>query len=216
MTTGALFDEAALHGAEVAALARRVAAIPWFEPMRRDAHLPTRLAAAILRHEVRLGFSGPPRPARILDTAAARAVLLAPAGEGSNRWRRALDEQGQRLHRALRGRPELAQHPLLEWTGEALLLRTAVLPVPQARLRTRLAGPAEGRPPAAVIQCLVDRVLWEVGTAVAWPLGGPTLGPSPFDPLLDIYEEGLYPLDLGGAEIILWNPASGLTAGRGA
>lgn len=85
-------------------------------------------------------------------------------------------------------------------------MRPDALPVSQDELWDRLEGPADDRLSGAALRILVDRVLWELGMMLLWEMVGDLVGPNPYAPLLVIYEEGFYPLDLSPLRARLWAP----------
>ncbi len=207
MSSQLLAEDGWPRSTEVAALVRRIDAINWF---RRDSAVcdpSRRLVSAAAEHTRRLGTSRPQsfsvqQPwegrAGIRDQ---RIDLSRPA------WDALLRPGFDTAHSAIRRTGRAKGHSLVTVSGEALLIRPDALPVEQETLWERLQGPPDDRLPPAAVRTLVDRVLWELGMMVLWEMVGDLVGENPYEPLLPVYEEGLYPLDLTPAgPVLLWAP----------
>jgi len=99
-----------------------------------------------------------------------------------------------------------AGHPLFEVSGAAVLMRDAALPMDLEAIGKTLAGSGRCTLSSSRVEALVRRLVWEMGAIVLWETVGDLLGPNPFLPLLAIYEEGYYPLDLAAEHPLLWAP----------
>jgi len=193
---------------EVATLARRIDAINWFQRDSVVRDPGQRLSDALVEHTRRLGAAAP------------ASVNLRQSGEGRAdirdqhvdlkrpAWDALLRAPFDTARQVIRETGRARGHSLVLVSGEALLIRPEALPIQQETLWNRLQGPRKDRLPETTVSTLVDRVLWELGMAILWEMIGDLVGENPYESLLTVYEEGLYPLDLMPAGAVrLWLPS---------
>lgn len=194
---------------EAAALIRRIAAIRWFPPEWTPPAAP-RVVAALQEHEIRAGLEPIPSQLKLLSGPEGRRMIA--GGEiGLRRatWVLRLQAAVDDASGALRRSRRAEGHPLFQRECEALMIRPAALPVSQPELWRALQGEGTTSLEAPSVRILCDRILWELGAAVAWELAADLLqAENPFAPLIALYEEGIYPLDLCGPRVLLWAPAA--------
>ncbi|MAG58219.1 MAG: hypothetical protein CMJ83_18185 [Planctomycetes bacterium] len=206
MKSPLLTDDGWPRSSEIAALVRRLAAVNWFRRHPHPDPPATRIGHALEEHASRVGFDLV-HDVNVLAPWEGRSALREHEGAlERTQWDAALRERFATLRNAVIESGRAAGHALLMISGEALLMRPEALPLSQDELWTRLEGPADDRLPTSVVRKLVDRVLWETGMMVGWELVADLVGPNPFVPLLTIYEEGFYPLDLRDGTAWLWAP----------
>jgi hypothetical protein len=194
---------------EVAELFRRIAAVRWFPRRWRPPAAP-RVVAALREHEIRTGLDQLPAALELLSGSEGRQLIARGEIDLSRRaWVLRLQAALDGACNALRAGLRAQSHPLFQRESEALMIRPTVLPVSQPALWRALQGEGPHSLEAATVRILIDRILWELGAAAAWELAADLLeAPNPFAPLLTLYEEGIYPLDLNGPRILLWAPAA--------
>lgn len=203
-----LVEDGRPRAAERSAMACRIAAVRWFAPPSGERAPARRVVEAVRDHAERLPLGPPPAGVSVLDGAQGRAwVRRAPETLGRPAWQALLDRRTAEARDALRADDVPGDHPLIVRSGASLLLRPSALPVPIEMLRQGLAGPADDRLPPPLVERLLDRVLWELASLLLWEIVAGRLGPNPFQPLLAIYEEGLYPLAFAADAVLLWHPA---------
>lgn len=192
---------------EVAALVRRVGAIDWFRRAATARDPSHRIARCLADHMQGLGAPAP-TSVDIQRPWEGRADLRGQDIDLSRpTWDGLLQARFEEVCDAIRSSGRARGHSLVVVSGEALLMRPDALPVQQETLWTRLAGPRDDSLPESTVRALVDRVLWELGMMVLWEMVGDLIGDNPYAPLLAIYEEGLYPLDITpGGPARLWAP----------
>ena len=174
---------------------------------RREAG--TRIAAALHEHARRVGIDPEPPDAVVLSGADGRTALRSGKIDVSRHaWDQRLRAPFSAVQKELHDSGRAVGHPLLLPSGEAYLMRPGALPIDQEVLWERIAGPPHDDLPPKIVQVLVDRILWELGVMLTFELVGDRLEtPNPYAPLLTVYEEGLYPLDIGPERALLWAPS---------
>jgi len=204
------------HAGHTAQLLKRAAVIRWFpaQPIQHGA--ATRLADAITAHRKRLGCP-PTDDIRILGAEdGARALLDGEMDVARPSWHRMLAKQFERLRVRALATDRLHKHPLLTVSGEAILVYPDALPISRSEIWNALSRSGNLSLPDRLRGALMDRIIWELGAMILHESAADPTELNPFAPLLSVYEEGLYPLELGpDAEITLWSPAApGLTRTR--
>lgn len=193
----------------VATLARRIAAIDWFAP-RRDDCPPSRIAAVFAGFVGAFSLPGPESLVILPGPAGREALASGRFDDTPMPWRGPLVLAATRVGEVLRQATTVPRRPLLDRTGDAVLVNLAALPIPRFSLMRRLAGPDPRRSlRSPVVTALADRIAWELGAMLAWALAGPALPANPFLTLLALYEEGVVVLDLTKERATLWLPGEG-------
>lgn len=206
MTSPLVIEDGWPRSRETAGLARRIGAVNWFQRTATTRDPTHRIAHALGTHAALLGLDGP-GSVDVMRPWEGRADIRGQRTDVTRpQWDLALRGPFERVRKAMLTSKRAHGSPLILPSGEALLMRPDALPVSQDELWDRLEGPADDRLSGAALRILVDRVLWELGMMLLWEMVGDLVGPNPYAPLLVIYEEGFYPLDLSPLRARLWAP----------
>jgi len=188
-------------------MARRLTVIDWFRMPPDPQERLIRIAGALESH-ARLMLEKPsPEDLRILSGEEGRSFLL-EGGTDVNRpaWMKILTARFEKILAALSETGRGAGHPLLDPHGNAPFPRVDALLLDQDLISTRLAGSGATMLSGDLTHALLHRLLYEMAALLLWEAVADILGENPFLPLLAIYEEGLYPLDLTADVPVLWAP----------
>jgi len=192
---------------ETAALVRRMSAVDWFHRTNVPDTSADRLVTALEQHARLLSLEPPVNDVIVLTPSEGRTALRNQRfPHERSPWEAALRSPFEKIHKAMVASERATGHSLLVNSGEALLMRPDALPISQDILWSRLEGPTDDLLPDGVVRHLVDLLLWEAGIMVAWEMVSDIVGENPYTPLLTVYEEGLYPLDIYDGGALLWAP----------
>jgi len=204
------------HSGRTVQLLKRAALIRWFSGPSAEHGVASKLADAIGAHQERLGCPAT-KEIRVLSAEdGARAVLNGEVDVARPSWHRLLATRFEQLRARVVATHRLQGNPLLTISGEAILVYPEALPISQSEIWSALGKSGDLSLPDRLRRALVDRIIWELGAMILHESAGDPTEPNPFSPLLTVYEEGLYPLELGpDGEATLWSPtASGPTRPR--
>ncbi len=193
----------------MAMLARRIAAIDWFSP-RSELRPASRIAGLFASFVEAFALRAPARLEILSGPAGREALAAARFDPTPSGWRTPLVLAAMRVGDVLRQGSVAPRRPLIDRTGDTILVNLAALPIPRFSLMRRLAGSDPRRSlRTPVVTALADRIAGELGTMLAWTLAGPALPANPFLSLLALYEEGALVLDLTPEHATLWLPGEG-------
>ena len=205
--SSAIMDVGGPRSAEVARLLKRISVIRWFRagPIRPECG--PQLAQAIESHLDGIGAERPACAEVLQSEVGARALLNGEIAASRPQWDGFIQAPFQALRDAALQSGRLREHPFLVVSGEAILVRPNALPLSQAALWSSLSQASHLQLPNRLLRILADRVLWELGMMVLHETLEDLMGENPYSPLLTLYEEGIYPLDLVSANrATLWTP----------
>ena len=184
----------------------RASVVRWFELPPHAELRSGRIARALEEHGKLLAPAIPMRKSSVLSREDGIS-WIAEHGLDPTPWRKALNtSQDQARQLALEhGRADSVG--LFAQSGTSLSLRHSLITTPQP-LREVLGDPGAQLSPEDFSR-LDERLMWELGAMFLCELVSDLMGPNPISPLLTVYEEGLYPLDLTPDGLAtLWAPTA--------
>ena len=200
-----ILQEDGWPGSNVAVtLAQRIYSVQWFHRDGRPRNPAKRLANALSAHGERLGEPFGVQRVRILGPDEGRQQITESGDELPRMaWRQRLESEFVPAREKLLQSGRARGHALFETSGNNLAIHPTALPLVEQELWRALehGGSSPLRP--AIVRMLLDRLLWECGAMVAWAMLADRLPPNPFEPLLVVYEEGLFPIDIANGEALL-------------